>query len=558
MGVLGSPMQKFLLSVVAMSIAVGAVAQSSQTVKMDGTVALMKMKPGYDGRIEDATIGAYEIARFPQIGWRAVRLPRAYRGQAGIDYYKSLSTVASVQFRYRSQIFMTPNDPMYSTQYAPQIMNAPRGWDITVGVSSQKLAVFDTGIDTDHPEFVGRLVDGYDFSDDDSDPNDDLPFNTYANHGVHVSGIAAASINNGTGIAGIAGGVSLMPIKVFPNSFDDVIAKALIYAADKGAKTVNMSLGRYGPPGEIMQDAVNYAWSKGCIVVAASGNDNVDVDANPTWPMNYDKVVGVGSTTSSDAKSDFSNYGQSVDVAAPGTAILSTFNVENGAYGLLDGTSMASPQVAGLIALLWSYAPAGTSNQEIVNAVKSTTTNVGNWVETGRVDIRRALDQIQPVQFATGSALATGYFPGTMNQPVAALQFTDGVTINPPTQWVQGLGQVAGIQTAFQQPAATIGKQIVGASMNYNVSTNYGGATFQVFIKNVSTGKWELSVQTPLKTGDRSIEFGFDPAKHTDGSGRIETIFRALLPIGPGNPSSGFTYKVDRSILRIRYRNIAP
>jgi len=552
-------MQKLLFSALVAAIATGAVAQNTYVPKMDGTVAIVKMKPGFDGKLEDATIGAYQIGEIPKLGWRIVRLPRAYRGSVGIDYYRSLSTVAGAEHRYKHHLTMTPNDPLYaSDQYGPQKTNTPLAWDITLGVSSQRVAVIDTGIDMNHPEFAGKLVDGYDFSDNDSDPQDDLDFNAYANHGSHCAGIAAANTNNGVGIAGIAPNVLIIPIKVFPNAFDDVIAKAIVHAADKGAKTISLSLGRYGPASQVIQDAVDYAWSKNSICVAGAANDNVDVDIQPFWPHNANRVLGVGSTDRNDNKSGFSNYGQTVDVAAPGSDIMSTVNVANGSYAYLSGTSMSTPLVAGQVALLWSYAPPGTSPTEIINAVKSTTVNVGNWLQTGRVDVRRSLDQIQPVQTATGTTLATGYFPGTMDQPVASLQFVDGVYVAPPTQFVQGLGQVAAIQVAFRQPSSTIGKQVLGAFMNYNVTTNYGGATFQVFVKNVATGKWEMAAQAPLRLGDRSIDFGFDPTKHADGTGRVETIVRALLPNSPGNPTSGFSFKVDRSILRVRYRDVAP
>jgi len=194
-----------------------------------------------------------------------------------------------------------------------------------------------------------------------------------SNHGTHVSGIIAAKRNNGLGIDGIAGdgNVKIMSVRTVPNGDerDKDVANAIRYAVDNGAKVLNMSFGKaYSPDKEIVWDAFKYAQDKGVLLIKAAGNDNLNIDVDVHYPTLYNEngvavsnnVITVGSSTSNveDLKSNFSNYGKkSVDVFAPGSDIYSSIPTKDGKYKSNSGTSMASPVVAGVAALVWSHYP---------------------------------------------------------------------------------------------------------------------------------------------------------------------------------------------------------
>ena len=268
-----------------------------------------------------------------------------------------------------------PNDPDYNdTQlvYAPQQIDAEGAWDFTRGDQDLIVAVLDTGIDPSHPEFAGRLLPGWDFVNDDADPSDDQ------GHGTHVAGIIAAGIDNGIGMAGIAGDVKILPVKVLNDTgsgwWSDVSA-GITYAADQGAKVINLSLA-----GEVdsftLHDAISYAVSKGVTVVAAAGNDSSDT---PVYPAAYDEVLALGATTYDGTRWSLSNYGPNVDALAPGGLVWSTYWSADGSasYQFMSGTSMASPHGAGVAALMYSRNSELTP-QEVKDTILATATDMGD------------------------------------------------------------------------------------------------------------------------------------------------------------------------------------
>lgn len=220
--------------------------------------------------------------------------------------------------------------------------------------SKVTIAVIDTGVDLDHPDLRDNLVAGYDFVNRDADPNDDN------GHGTHVAGIAAAIPFNNQGIVGVAGGAKIMPVKVLNangsgNSLD--IYLGIMYAVKNGADVINMSLGS-GAPSQLIKEAVEYALAQDVVVVAATGNDGWDVVG---FPAAFDGVIGVGAIDwiGGFLFTNFSNYGPETDLMAPGVDIISIYPYEldlndgnQDGYTLLRGTSMASPFVAGMAALL--------------------------------------------------------------------------------------------------------------------------------------------------------------------------------------------------------------
>lgn len=299
-----------------------------------------------------------------------------------VKNFEQLDTVEYAEPNVTFHASYVPNDPAYSKQYAPQKVGAEQAWDTTQSSSSVKIAVIDTGVDYYHPDLAGKVIKGADFVDDDNDPIDENE------HGTHVAGIAAANTNNGVGIAGLAPKASILAVRVLDaegsGTLDDV-AQGIRYAADQGAQVINLSLG--GSLGtKTLEEAVNYAFSKGSVVVAAAGNSGVML---PSYPAFYSNAIAVAATDKNDQKASFSNFGTWVDIAAPGVDIYST--TPNNQYASFSGTSMASPVVAGVAGLL---AAQGKNASQIRAALEDTAdpvTGTGTLFLNGRVNAAKAV-----------------------------------------------------------------------------------------------------------------------------------------------------------------------
>lgn len=259
-----------------------------------------------------------------------------------------------------------PSDPDWASQYGLVNIRAPQGWQYATGSSAVTIAIIDTGIDLSHPDLAAKVVNGFDVYNNDNNPQDDN------GHGTHVAGIAAAISNNGVGVAGVSWGARLMPIKVLNSagngSYADV-AEGIIWAADHGAQVINLSLGGTSPS-QLLQDAVGYAASRGVIIVAASGNSGSNA---VLFPARYPNVIAVAATDSSNTRAWFSNFGPEVDLSAPGVSIYST---SIGGYGIRNGTSMATPYVAGLAAILRGI-PGNNSRTAVAQQMQSTALDLG-------------------------------------------------------------------------------------------------------------------------------------------------------------------------------------
>ena len=293
----------------------------------------------------------------------------------------------------------TPNDPDYSDPwlvYGPRRIHADAAWDVTRGDPAIIIAVLDSGLDLTHPEFAGRIRPGYDFVNSDSDPSDDQQ------HGTHVTGIAGAGINNGIGIAGIAGGASFLPVKVLNakgGGWWSDIARGVTWAVDQGARVLNLSLAGTSYS-QALYDAIAYANSKGAVVVAAAGNNGMSA---PTYPAAFDHVLAVGASDYDDLRMAFSNYGINVDVMAPGDSIWSTYPANGYAY--MSGTSMAAPHAAGVAALMLSVNPNLTSAQ-LRERLQATAADMGapgrdDFTGYGLINAQAALAAITPAPFVT-------------------------------------------------------------------------------------------------------------------------------------------------------------
>jgi subtilisin family serine protease len=294
-----------------------------------------------------------------------------------------------------AKVAYTPNDLLYGHpgSYGPKIIGAEQAWDRTRGSANVKLAIIDSGIRATHEEFTGRVLPGYDFVNLDGTPEDDC------GHGTHVTGIAAASINNFRGVAGVSQ-ATILPVKGLGNSLLGCsgsvlgLAQALRYSADEGAHIISNSWGG-SVPSPTLNEAIAYAHGKGATIVAAAGNQGpCDNCVLQPWRDNSDRVIVVGCTDSQDKLCSFSSAGPQVDLVAPGFSILSAWHTVDLAYQSASGTSMSTPFVAGAAALMKSLDPS-LSAGAIENRLKHTAKDLGdagrdNRFGYGRLDADRA------------------------------------------------------------------------------------------------------------------------------------------------------------------------
>ena len=364
-----------------------------------------------------------------------------------------------------------PNDPKWPEQWALPKIGAPQAWD-TAHCQGTVVAVLDTGVYLEHPDLQNSLwtnpdeIPGNYLDDDHNGKVDDVhgwhfyqvcdavncqPYeNGFVDdengHGTHVTGIIAAETNNGVGVAGVSWGARVMAVRVLDRDgqgFYSDIAAAILYATDTGAQVINLSFGG-DEPSQLLQDAVNYAYERGVLLVAAAGNDG---GAQILYPAACNNVIAVASTDSSDRRSGFSNHGPQVDIAAPGDSIVSTW-LQPYLYFYKRGTSMATPHVAGAAALLWSWRP-DFSNAQIEDRLESQADDVNAdtypgpdpYLGWGRLNLQQALAGLPqgPTPTPTGTPTATPIItptttptatpePTTTRTPTATLITTPSAT----------------------------------------------------------------------------------------------------------------------------------
>jgi serine protease len=357
---------------------------------------------------------------------------------------------------------LVPNDEFYRFQWHYPLINLPAAWDITTGSNNVIVAVIDTGVLQGHPDLQGKLLPGYDFitnpasardgNGPDNNPEDEgdaeTPGGGSSFHGTHVAGTVAAASNDGRGVAGVAWGARIMPLRVLGvgggTSFD--ITQAVLYAARltnssgtlpaQRADIINLSLGG-GGSSQAEQNVYNQARAAGVIIVAAAGNE---ATATPSYPASYNGVVSVSAVTINRTLASYSNFGATVDIAAPGgdagdvngdgyvDRVLSTSADDTSGqvqynYQFLNGTSMAAPHVAGVFALMKSVNPALTpDNIDTLLAAGRLTVDIGapgrdNSFGHGLID---ALKAVQAAQNAGGTA------PAVLVSSASAFNFTPG------------------------------------------------------------------------------------------------------------------------------------
>lgn len=394
--------------------------------------------------------------------------------------------VAYAEPDYLAHAAFEPDDPLFAEQWGLARISAPAAWDVNQGSPAVSIAVIDTGVALSHPELVGKLwqnpgeiggngldddgngkvddVYGWDWVNGDNGPEDDI------GHGTHVAGIIAAATDNGEGIAGVCPDCRIMALKVLDasgsGSYSD-IASGIYYAADKGARVINLSLGGYADS-QLLRDAVAYA-AEVAVVVAAAGNDN---QQEPFYPAAYDEyVIAVAATDNTDVKTDFSNYGTWVDISAPGVSILSTMGTDN--YVAWSGSSMAAPFVSGVAGLIRSQNPgwsAGAVRGQLLHTaepIDGFNTGYEGKLGSGRLNASRSLTESGgPALAVTGYAIA-GVPDGTP-EPGSVVT----LTISLKNYWLDTSGATARLTTDSPFLAITDDTASYDAVYGYQSVTN--------------------------------------------------------------------------------------
>ena len=340
------------------------------------------------------------------------------------EAYSSHPLIEAVEFNYLRQTLaseIVPNDPRYKEQWNLPLIEMPRAWAIEKGNPDVIVAIVDSGIDYTHQDLAAKIwrnsgeipdndvdddqngyiddIQGWDFTDTpnvaakgDSVVGDNDPIDE-SGHGTHVAGIAAAEVDNGLGVAGVAWNCTLMPLRAGAsngagtNLQDDDSSAAIVYAADNGARIINMSWGS-SRNSFVIRDAIDYAYARGTLLVAAAGNERTQ---DIIYPAGYRKVIAVAATDQNKQRFYQSNFGASIDIGAPGNVILSTQIGDR--YRRLTGTSMATPHVSGVAALILSKRPNLTHEEarQIILTTADSTLESPELVGAGNLNAAKAL-----------------------------------------------------------------------------------------------------------------------------------------------------------------------
>ncbi|MET0064772.1 MAG: S8 family peptidase [Candidatus Thiodiazotropha sp.] len=465
-----------------------------------------------------------------------------------IKKLRARGDVVFAEPNYMVQPTAVPNDEHYSLQWHYSQINLPQTWDITTGSNDVIVSVIDTGILFNHPDTPARLVYGYDFisSTDisgDGDGIDNNPEdvgdsvqagNASSFHGTHVAGTVSANSNNSIGVAGVAWNVSVMPIRVLGigggSTYD--VAQGILYSAGLGndsgttptqrADIINMSLGG-GSANQTSQDAITAARNAGVIIIAAAGNENT---STLSYPASYPGVVSVSAVDMNRQRAPYSNYGTEVDIAAPGGDTQADINGDGYSDGVLSiiaddsqspqqyvysfyqGTSMASPHVAGVAALMKSvYSGLTPAEFDSMLSGGELTTDIGN---AGRDDLYGyglvdAFKAVQAAQQRGGGGTPTD---PTLSVNPRTLNFSS--TLQSATLYVEALGGDVGTVTVSENIAwlsVSTGQVDASGLGSYTLNVDRTGlapATYSGVVQ-VSSATSTVNVDVIMQVSDTSI-----------------------------------------------------
>ena len=452
-----------------------------------------------------------------------------------MDHQYLIATLSALDYvDYAEQVpaynlVLTPDDLNANQWHLPQIM-AEQAWDLTTGSSNVVVAIVDDAVLTSHEDLApviwtntGEIpgngiddesngyiddVNGWDAANGDNDPNPDGPTNSYFTHGTHCAGITGAATNNSIGIASIGYNIQIMPVKTASTGNGTLVAPYLgvQYAIANNADIISMSWGG-GGYSSTYQNLFDFAHNQGIVLIAAAGNSNSSVLA---YPASYNHIISVGATNSSDQKAWFSNYGDSIDVMAPGKDIWSCLAGANTSYGYMSGTSMACPLVSGLAALMLSQDPS-LSPDELEACLESSCDNIDGLnpsyvgqMGAGRINAYEALACLKLLS-ADFSADFTTVCPGD------TVQFTD-LTNNNPIAWQWSFPGGFPSSSTAQNPAV-----IYNASGIYSVTLIATNADSVDTI--IKTNYITVALPTASMSGSSTIPPGYSANIRIDFTG---------------------------------------
>jgi len=565
-----------LTSAMLISLGLGAVALAKSSLNVNNNVN--NSDNGFDNgkakHVQDEIIIKFKGDEKP---FRVIKVPEG-KVLEEVGKYKKRSDIEYAEPNYIAYALMVPNDEHYHYQWHldnPEYggIQMEEAWDVSTGDPSVVVAIVDTGIAYEDsgkfcqaPDLAKTcFVAGYDFVNDDSHPNDDN------RHGTHVAGTVGQSTNNSIGVAGGAFDTCLMPVKVLDKrgsgTYADV-AEGIRWAADNGAKVINLSLGGSSAD-ETLKGAVQYAYEKGATVIAACGNDNAGSCLYPAAYDNY--VIAVGATQYDETKAPYSNYGPSLDLVAPGgntnldqnndgygdgvlqqtfksSYKLCTFN-----YYFFQGTSMATPHVSGVAALLIANGNAITPS-EVRAALQETAEDKGiserddtyGW---GIIDAFAALGWTSAPD-TTPPVISNGKPTGTINANTPVLEVTTD-------EKATCKGSID-VDEAYVDMDFTFTADAAGTSHSYQMTTAMADGNHTPYVKckdeagniNETNYKWTFTVDTiaPAKvTGltvttvsDSQLDLSWDASSATDLD--HYSVYRST--------TSGFTPSSDNLIAK--------
>lgn len=466
----------------------------------------------------------------------------------------------------------TPNDPKFSSQWGLNQssnidINGPEAWGVTTGNSSFKIAVIDTGVDYNHPdlkaniwtnpgEIAGNGIDddgngyvddvhGYDFINNDSDPMDDV------DHGTHCAGILGAVGNNGVGIAGVNWQAKIVALKFLgPDGgvTSDAI-RALDYAVKMGIKVSSNSYGGTGTSEQAFVDALSRAAAANHVFIAAAGNDGVDNDVEPHYPSSYSapNLVSVAALDSTGARAPYSNWGAtSVDIAAPGSSILST--TPNNTYQYMSGTSMATPMVAGVAALIYGRNPSWTYSQVIktlLGTSKKMSSMTGKVVTGAMVNASAALQTgLVSVSFSPSSIRGNGTATGTITLASSAPSGGATVTLSSSDPTAAPAPASVVVPAGAASATFTIAAKNNGSTTKAStVTATYSGKTVSAALNVLPSNYAQFVAQSVPATmvAGQSYTVWFD-YKNTGGTTWTAATNYRLISVNPrGNTTWGIS-----------------
>lgn len=467
---------------------------------------------------------------------------------------RSRSDVVSADLNWLEQPLATPNDTLYDLQWHYPAINMPQAWDRTTGSNSVVVAILDTGVlfrsgspAQSHPDIGNRLLPGYDMvspiggsnplanagdgNGRDPDPYDAGDEQSTGYHGTHVGGTVGAATNNNQGVAGVDWSARLLHVRVI-GLLGATIADqvdAILWAAGESvpglpananpAKVLNMSLGGKGPCTAARQNAINLVTGKGVVVVVAAGNENDD--ASLYSPASCANVITVGATDFAGARAPYSNYGARVDVMAPGGDVSKDLNADNYVDGVLslgfddqtrafnykfeNGTSMAAPHVAGVVALMKALNP-NINTTQALQILKSTARPLnatqckrssGNDCGAGLIDANAALAAVQSgstagFSLSTTNTIQTAQPGGSVSVPITISRsggFSGAVSLSLQ-------GAPSGVSGSFNPPSTTLND----STLTLNVAASVPNGTYALTVRGTS-GSTFASLPLSLRVG---------------------------------------------------------